>query len=331
MPVSKNQQERLHRINERLNRWGGKPVALAELAQWLDVSERTIKEDIRYLREMFDAPIGHDRRQGGYYYEQPFDLATPVTLTERDVSALRAAVATLNQFRELAVFADFRGAVEKIEQAVQFRFSKPTDSQAFIAFESVAPGQGSELIDPLLTACMNGQPVRFWHRKYSEEQSQQRTIYPYLVKEHRNRWYVVGFDDYRQEIRVFGLDRIDSATVELLAGDHLLAAQAPAFDAPAYFRRALGVAVYDQPPEVVELLFFSPENSHFKSQPFFPFSPGDVLRDAANELHIRLDIIVNDELVYELARLGPKVKVITPASLQQKLVAYLKAASAQYT
>ena len=37
-----------------------------------------------------------------------------------------------------------------------------------------------------------------------------------------------------------------------------------------------------------------------------------------------------NELVYELARLGPKVKVIALASLQQKLVAYLKAASAQY-
>ena len=330
MPISKNQQERLQRINERLNRWGGKPIALPELAQWLGVSERTTKEDIRYVREMFDAPIRHDRQQGGYCYEQAFDLATPVTLTERDVAALRAAVATLNQFRELAVFADFRGAIEKIEQAVQFRFSKPTGSQAFIAFESVVPGQGGELIDPFLTACMNGQPVRFWHRKYSEDHPQQRTVYPYLVKEHRNRWYVVGFDEYRQEIRVFGLDRIESDTVELLPSDHLLGRQAPTFDAPAYFRQALGVAVYDQAPEVVELAFFSPENRHFKSQPFFPFSLDNVLFDSSSELHVKLDIIVNDELVYELARLGPKVKVIAPASLQQKLVAYLKAASAQY-
>ena len=115
MPISKNQQQRLYRINERLNRWGGKPVALAELVRLLAVSERTIKEDIRYMRDAFKAPIQHDRRRGGYFYEQAFDLATPVTLTERDVAALRAAVATLNQFREWGVFADFRGAVEKIE------------------------------------------------------------------------------------------------------------------------------------------------------------------------------------------------------------------------
>lgn len=331
MPISKNQQERLYRINERLNRWGGKPVPLAELARWLAVSERTVKDDIRYMREVFDAPVQHNRRQGGYYYEQAFDLATPVTLTERDIAALRAAVATLNQFRELAVFADFRGAVEKIEQAVQFRFSRPTGSQTFIAFESVAPGRGSELIEPLLTACMNRQPVRFRHRKYSDDHPTQRTIFPYLVKEHRNRWYVIGFDEHRQKIRVFGLDRIESATLERLSGEHPLAGQAPAFDASAYFQQALGVAVYDQAPEVVELLFFSPENSHFKAQPFFPFAPNDVLLDAADELHVRINIIVNDELVYELARLGPKVKVMTPVSLQQKLVAYLKAASTQYS
>ena len=142
MPISKNQQERLHRINERLNRWGGKPVSLAELARYLGVSERTTKEDIRYLRDVFDAPIINSRRLGGYVYERPFDLATPVALTDRDVTALRAAVATLNQFRDLAVFADFRGAVEKIEQAVRFRFSRPGPSQAFIAFESAVPGPG---------------------------------------------------------------------------------------------------------------------------------------------------------------------------------------------
>ena len=53
MPISKNRQERLPRTNERLNRRNNKPVALPELAQWLGVSGRTSKRNVRYMREMF--------------------------------------------------------------------------------------------------------------------------------------------------------------------------------------------------------------------------------------------------------------------------------------
>ena len=330
MPVIKNREDRFQTINARLNRWSGKPASTQELAQLCHVSESAIKQDIAYLKDCHNAPINYDRKAKGYYYTKSFDLAASITLTEQDMVALQAAVATLNQFRELSVFADFRGAVDKIGQCVRFHLGQPTDKQSFIAFESAPAGRGSELIEPMLDACIQGRAVQFRHRKYTEEQAQQRVIFPYIVKEHRNRWYVVGFDSFRQEVRVFGLDRIEAGSVQLLHQGHPLAEQAPVFDTEAYFRQALGVAIYSQPPGEVVLSFRPPENQQFKAQPFFPHAPTDVLLDSPDELRVKLTIIINDELIYELARMGPKVKVVSPVSLQQELLTYLRAAARQY-
>ncbi|WP_375448595.1 helix-turn-helix transcriptional regulator [uncultured Fibrella sp.] len=330
MPVIKNREDRLQRINARLNRWGGRPASTQELARLCQVSESAIKQDIAYLKDCHAAPIAYNRKAKGYYYTKPFDLAASITLTDQDMVALQAAVATLNQFRELSVFADFRGAVDKIGQAVRFRLGQATNARSLIAFESAPAGRGSELIEPMLEACLHGRPVQFRHRKYTDAQARQRVIFPYVVKEHRNRWYVVGFDEYRQEVRVFGLDRIEVDSVVVLDQEHLLVAQAPPFDTAMYFRQALGVAIYSQPPEEIVLLLRAPENHQFKAQPFFPHAPTDMLLDTPDELQVRLTIIINDELIYELARLGPKVRVISPLSLQQKLVTYLRDAIDQY-
>jgi|GEM_PF-6196010 predicted DNA-binding transcriptional regulator YafY len=45
---------------------------------------------------------------------------------------------------------------------------------------------------------------------------------------------------------------------------------------------------------------------------------------------VKLDIIVNLEMVFELARLGNQVKVLEPEHLRDELTAFLSDALAQY-
>lgn len=324
MPVS--QSQRFQRINDQLRR--GAAIPTAELMQICGVAERTLKEDIAQMRDRYRAPIAYDRRSGGYRYKVPFDLKTiEIDLTNQDVAALKNAVATLNQFRDLAVFADFRGAVEKIEQAVRFRISQPVKSQAYIAFEAVAPGRGNELLDVLLVACMNGQVIEFEYQKYDDPVPRLRTVFPHLMKEHRNRWYIIGYELYPPQLRVFGLDRVLTDTLKTTT----LLFDPPVFDAEAYFGPALGVAVYDDPVEDVILSFTRKQGLHFRAQPFYPFKDEAILIDTEDEFRVKLSIIINQELVFELARLGDSVKVIAPQTLVQKLIHFFQSALYQYT
>ncbi|QHV96644.1 helix-turn-helix transcriptional regulator [Spirosoma endbachense] len=323
MPVS--QSQRFQRINELLKR--GAAIPTAELMRICGVAERTLKDDLTQMRDRYRAPIKYSRRLGGYHYYESFELKTvEIDLTSQDVAALKNAVATLNQFRDLAVFADLRGAVEKIEQAVRFRISQPTTSQAYIAFESVSPGRGNELLDTLLVACMNRQVIQFDYQKYDDPAPRLRTVFPHLMKEHRNRWYIIGYELDPPQLRVFGLDRVlaDSVKATTLSFDP------PLFDADAYFRPTLGVAVYDDPAEDVILSFTRKEGLHFRAQPFYPFREEDILVDTEDEFRVRLCIIINQELVFELARLGNSVRVIAPHSLVQKLTDFLQDTLHQY-
>jgi predicted DNA-binding transcriptional regulator YafY len=323
MPVS--QAQRFQRINEQLKR--GAAISTAELMRICGVAERTLKDDLTQMRDRYQAPIRYNRRLGGYHYYESFDLKTvEIDLTNQDVAALKNAVATLNQFRDLAVFADLRGAVEKIEQAVRFRISQPLTSQAYIVFESVSPGRGNELLDTLLVACMNRQVIQFEYQKYDDPSPRLRTVFPHLMKEHRNRWYIIGYELDPPQLRVFGLDRVIADSFQTTA----LSVDPPLFDADAYFRPTLGVAVYDDPAEDVILSFTRKEGLHFRAQPFYPFREEDILVDTEDEFRVRLCIIINQELVFELARLGNSVRIIAPHSLVQKLTSFLQDTLNQY-
>lgn len=319
------QSQRFQRINTQLRRGGATPTA--GLMRLCESAERTLKDDLAQMRLRYKAPIKYNRRLAGYCYTEPFDLKTvEIELSSQDVAALKNAAGTLNQFRDLAVFADFRGAVEKIEQAVRFRISQPAVSQTYLAFEAVSPGRGNELLDALLAACMNRQVIQFDYQKYDDIAPGQRTVFPHLIKEHRNRWYIIGYELNPPQLRVFGLDRILPDTLEITD----LACEPPLFDAETYFRPALGVAVYDEPPSEVVLSFTRKQGLHFRAQPFFPFSEEAVLVDDDDELRVKLSIIINQELVFELARLGSSVKVLEPNTLVEQLTEFFQNALERY-
>ncbi|PMD90537.1 hypothetical protein BWI97_24045 [Siphonobacter sp. BAB-5405] len=323
MPFS--QSQRFQAINEQLRR--GAAVRTADLMKHCGVAERTLKEDIARMRERYAAPIQYDRRRGGYCYTQSFDLKTvEIELTDQDVAALKNAVTTLNQFRDLAVFSDFRGTVDKIEQAVRFRFGQPLQSQAHIIFEAVPAGRGNELLDTVLAACLGKQVIEFQYQKYGESESRLRTVFPHLLKEHRNRWYIIGYELDPPQLRVFGLDRVVTGTLKRSE----LPFDPPPFDADAYFRPALGVAVYDHPAEEVVLSFSHREGLRFQAQPFYPFREEDILLDTPEEFRVQLSIIINQELVFELARLGDSVRVLSPPALIDSLRQFHGRAGQQY-
>ncbi|RYC71330.1 helix-turn-helix transcriptional regulator [Spirosoma sordidisoli] len=329
MPIVKNRLDRLQKINGRLNRWGGRPVSKEELMRLCGVSERTLKEDLQFMRDEYDAPIVYRRSEGGYCYQTPFDMAIQLPFSHEELAALETAVATLNQFKELAMFRDLEGLVDKLEKAVRFRFSGSADYRHYLHFESVPYSRGSEYVAFLLQAIRDETVVTFSHQKFDAPTPSTHRVFPYLIKEHRNRWYLIGYQVDYGLLRVFGLDRIvpGSLAVDQTAPHVVI----PDFDADSYFRHSLGVAVYeDQEPEAVVLSFSPQQGRYFRAQPFFPFAEDDVLCDTELECRIRLRMIINKELVYELARLGPAVKVLSPPHLVAQLKTYLQESLQQY-
>ncbi len=321
------QYERFQKINGRLNLRKGASVHKTELMALCECSERTLKEDMTLMRELYQAPIRYNYSAKGYEYTHSFDLEMRVHLTPNELAALEAAVGTLMQFSHLEPFRELQSAVSKLDQAVKYRFRHPNAENRGIQFENVPLLPGGELIGPLLEAIRGRQWVRFSYRKFENERADEYDLFPYLLKEHRNRWYLVGWALNRKGIRTFGLERINPLSLQLTA----IADEAPVFDANRYFEKAMGVAIYeDHAPEEVTLSFTPHQANYFKTQPFFPFRNEDIVIDDTTEFRVKLHLIINKELVYELARMGAEVRVIAPKWLANEMIEFYRKAVERY-
>jgi len=317
MKNKSEQFERLHRICEKLESFGGRKISLKEFAQLFNVSERTIQNDITLLREEYLAPIDYDFKERGYYFTEPFSFRGEIGLKPQDVSALKIAVATLSQYKQKGLFENLEILLYKVEKAIHFKPNKETGKYDFIEFESVPFFAGSQWLDFFIQAIQYKKCVAFSYQKFQDETPSQRLLHPYFLKEHRNRWYVIGLEEKSKAMRMFGLDRISK-----LRPDEVLQYQPNQLDLVQMFRYSYGIFIdFKSKPEEVVLSFTPDRAKYLKSQPFHEqqLDTKHILADNAKEFRVRFEFIINQELVMELARLGKDVKILAPESLRKEV------------
>ncbi|EAY25597.1 WCX domain-containing protein [Microscilla marina] len=95
-------------------------------------------------------------------------------------------------------------------------------------------------------------------------------------------------------------------------------------------KHSFGLYISETPPETVVLSMNHARAQYFKAQPLFDYDEQHVLIDNEQEFRLQKKLIINYELMMELAKLGASVKVLAPKSLQTQLKQYLAAAMSQY-
>ena len=102
---------------------------------------------------------------------------------------------------------------------------------------------GSDHLKTILDAMRDYQAVEITYKPFKHSHGYTFTIEPYCVKLHENRWYVLGKNN-RNEIRLYGLDRIEEA--HILEDSYVLP---KGFNASDYFAPYYGVTTgYDIKP-----------------------------------------------------------------------------------
>lgn len=333
-----NQKEwyrRLRVIHQKLSTFEEGRVPIKVLVEACKVSERTILSDIKSLIEDFDAPIINDKSKHnkGYYYSEAYELPAieNLPLLEKDLHQLSVAAETLNQFEGLTIFREFRGVIQKLSNAIKYKIFKnqtqysnnpvkPTDP--VIHFETVPYSAGSQHIAFFYEAIKKQQAVSFSYKKFEGDDSKQHVIHPYWLKEHKNKWYIIGENLKYNDFNTFGLDRIQGTPVP---GAHFRRKNILLSDLMKF---SYGLFVSTDSPETIVLSMTPLRGKYFKAQPMF--KRYKVIADNNQEFRIQTQLIVNTEFIMDLARLGASVKVLEPASLQQKVIKYLAKATEEY-
>lgn len=89
--------ERMMRIHDALK--AGKYPNCSQLAISIEVSTRTVKRDVDFMRDSLRLPIEYDSRRYGYYYTKPVDQFPSVPVTEAEIFALLVAHKAIAQYQ----------------------------------------------------------------------------------------------------------------------------------------------------------------------------------------------------------------------------------------
>ena len=288
-------------------------------------SESTIQKDIYSMRFDeglgFNALIGYDKVRKGYFYEDENYTIASVPLNDEELQAIQFAASVLDQFKGVGMLEQFSHAINKITEAVNLEKSLGSDKN-FIQVEQAPYFRGSEWLSVIANAIGNEEALQISYLPFDNEKLREYIYHPYLLKEYRNRWYVIGWDDHAGMIRTFGLDRIENIKKAEIPYKYA------EFKPSLYFSHTIGITVGDLDPREVVLSFSPLQGKYIKTQPLH--SSQKILIDNAKEFRIKLDILINYELLMLILGYGKEVEVIKPQSLRDEVRRVLEQALAHY-
>jgi predicted DNA-binding transcriptional regulator YafY len=304
--------------------WSPKELLKVLAEKGIHISERTLDYDIKAMRKNkklnYEAPIAYSRKHNGYYYTDPYFTIQKVSVSEEDLRSLNIATRMLEQHKGLPVFEDIEGVVEKLVTVVN-QLNKPRQKKT-IDFEKAPYYKGKEFIEELLDMIDAEQPLEITYQKFDGARSVY-LIHPYLLKEYKKRWYLVGYYESRKIIASFGLDRMErikKANVKFVPNS--------SFNSDDFFKSTLGITTSTETPERIILSFDPKTAPYIKTQHLHESQT--TLKDENGEFIIELTLIVNYELTSLLLGYGPSVKVLAPERLRDEIKKAAQEMAKQY-
>lgn len=294
------------------------------------VSASTIEKDLAAMRNDpdlgYEAPIAYNRTHRGYSYTDPDYTIKQFSLSDEQREAMQFAARTLVQFKDFPIFDAFHDAIQQISDRLEIAPDlKMSQNADVVQFESAPRTGGSEWLAPLLGHIRNREVVRFGYQKFGGDESATYELEPLLLKEHRNRWYVVGQDQEKGRLRTFGLDRIVRQSLEYTGRKFTPPA---GFDPAAHFANSLGVIVLDANAEDCLFHINRVLTNYLKTTPMHPSQRIVERPDGVIELHLHVQLTF--ELTQMILGYGNEIEVVAPPQLRSEVQQKLRATLAQY-
>ena len=334
MPKNKSAATRYRVIDQMLND-KRKPfpnleqlAAKCSIVLKTDVSTSTIEKDIRAMREEapmgYSAPIVYSKVEGGYVYgEIGFSIAE-LNLDEEEWSALQFASQLLYQYKEVPIFSNFKNAIERINT----RFALDIDGDdkvldELVQFEKSVHTKGMDLIEFIYEAIKNKQAIQFQYKNIYKGKSSAASLIPYLIKENRNRWYVIGWSEEKEKYTTYALDRI----TDLVIFNNVYKRRSD-FNASTFFQHSTGIMESNTKPEEVLLTILKPISDLVLLEPLH--STQKLIIEKTDRVQISLKVLLNEEFTFKILGMGAFCVVDKPASLRKTIKTAIQKMSAHY-
>jgi predicted DNA-binding transcriptional regulator YafY len=287
------------------------------------IGKRTVQADIQVMRSEksgYNAPIIVVERKY-YTYKDPDFSITNLPLSEPNLEFLAQVSEILEQFGYFNYFGVLNVLTQKLKDLV---FAEKRQLKQVVDLEKNNNQKGLGYLNIIYGAIRNKQVLNIWYQSFKAKRPGKLVLHPYLLKEYRNRWFLVGKKNDKQPLMTLALDRISELEINSDEGY----VDDPDFSPKEYYRHTIGVSVNNSRPVNVHL-FFDPVNAPYViTKPLHPSQ--QLIKENEQGVEVVIKVIPNFELEHEILAFGEGVKVLAPEKLKQKIEERLEKAIENY-
>lgn len=310
---------------DRSLRAARRPVTVAHLQDELGCSRATVYRDIAFLRDALMAPVVGDG-EAGFHYDKAeaerFELPG-LWLSSEELHALLAAQQLLAR--------SSGGMLSSALAPLQQRVEKLLDAQSGgkrwpLERVRVLPHRGRRMDEHVFrivaSAVLDRRMLGFDYRARTTDERTRRTVSPQRLTHYRDNWYLDAWDEDREALRSFSIDRI--------GGARLLDAAARDVDEAALDAHLAGsYGIFAGSPKGWATIRFSAKAARWVAdERWHSQQQGRFLPDGRYEL--KLPYSVPRELLMDVLQYGADAEIVEPLALREQLRAHLQLALSNY-
>lgn len=291
------------------------------------VSRRTFQNDLALMRSDrlgYNAPIVV--RDNKYYeYDDPEYSITHLPLNDEGLDALNSALDILRQLQGFPQLASSIEIISKLNEQI----SRHTGSSVPAMDMEHVPGyRGAQFIGMIYEAVRKQQTIVIEYQSFKARHSEALVVYPYLLKEYRNRWFLIAEKSTNRapQVNIFALDRIHSVSID---NAHPFK-KCVDFDPEHFFDDTVGVTkqIGDKARRVV-IKIDRNQAPYVESKPFHKSQKVEQrFRDGSIQLSLK--VVINHELERLILGYGGHVEVIAPPEFRNQIAESVRKAAEHY-
>lgn len=301
------------------------PASLSDLMAELSCSRSTLFRTISMLRDHLGAPVVNVPGQGFLYDRDAGRFELPGLWFRRDELEALLVMDELLRSVQPGLLADLIGPLRSRFRTILDRGSRPGEGFPAGRFR-ILPAHGREVaprcFETVATAVVDRLQLAFTYEARSTGETTERRTSPQRLVHYRDHWYLDCWDEDRRSLRTFSVDRIVAPEVVCAA-----ARDVPTEELIEAF--GTGYGLFSGPLRGHARLRFRPERARWAGDERW-HEKQTARRLPSGSLELTVPYSEVEELLGEILRYGPDVRVVEPPELVELVRERLERAAAQY-
>ena len=316
--------ERFYKIDRLLKE--RKVVSFTDFKTELGMSPASVKRDLAYMRDRFNAPIEYDREANGYRFGKPrsgprYELPG-LWFNAEEIHALLTTLQLLTGLQPGLLDGQVSPVIERLRAILGSGDHSWEEVVKRIRIFQPERREGKAAHFSVIAAALLKR-TRVWIRHYNrkDDRETEREISPQRLVHYRDNWYVDGYCHLREDLRSFAVDAIRAVELREARAKEIAAAELDA-------HLSSGYGIFAGRDVRWAKLRFTPEAARWVSAQIWHPEQRARVEDGGYVLEI--PYAHERELVMEILKYGAEVEVLAPESLREQVAGDLKRAAGRY-